>query len=75
VEIWNPEKEETLTFVTNNLKLAAATIAAIYKDCWQIELFFKAIRHNLRIKTSMITTACSTPAANSIFCHREIGLI
>ena len=56
VQIWNPEKEETLTFVTNNLKLAAATIAAIYKDRWQIELFFKAIKQNLRIKTFVGTS-------------------
>ncbi len=56
VEIWNPEKEETLTFVTNNLKLAAATIAAIYKDRWQIELFFKALKQNLRIKTFVGTS-------------------
>jgi len=56
VEIWNPEKEETLTFVTNNLKLAAATIADIYKDRWQIELFFKALKQNLRIKTFVGTS-------------------
>lgn len=56
VEIWNPEKEETLTFVTNNPKLAAATIAAIYKDRWQIELFFKALKQNLRIKTFVGTS-------------------
>jgi hypothetical protein len=56
VQIWNPEKQETLTFVTNNLKLAAATIAAIYKDRWQIELFFKALKQNLRIKTFVGTS-------------------
>ncbi len=56
VEISIPEKEETLTFLTNNLKLAAATIAAIYKDRWQIELFFKAIKQNLRIKTFVGTS-------------------
>ena len=56
VEIWNPEKEETLIFLTNNVKLAAATIAAIYKDRWQIELFFKAIKQNLRIKTFVGTS-------------------
>jgi len=38
-------------FLTNNFKLAAATIAAIYKDRWQVELFFKAIKQNLKIKT------------------------
>ncbi len=38
------------TFLTNNFKLAASTIAAIYKDRWQVELFFKAIKQNLQIK-------------------------
>ena len=37
-------------FITNNFKLAASTIAAIYKDRWQVELFFKAIKQNLKIK-------------------------
>lgn len=38
-------------FLTNNFKLSASTIAAIYKDRWQVELFFKAIKQNLKIKT------------------------
>jgi IS4 transposase len=38
-------------FWTNAFHLAAATITAIYKQRWQIELFFKAIKQNLRIKT------------------------
>ena len=37
-------------FLTNNFALSAATIAAIYKDRWQVELFFKAIKQNLKIK-------------------------
>lgn len=37
-------------FLTNNFLLCAATIAAIYKDRWQVELFFKAIKQNLKIK-------------------------
>jgi len=40
VEYWNEEKQEILVFFTNLLHLAAATIAAIYKDRWQVELFF-----------------------------------
>ena len=56
VEKWDPLKEEIITFVTNNLKLAASTIAAIYKDRWQIEIFFKAIKQNLRIKTFVGTS-------------------
>lgn len=37
-------------FLTNNFKLSASTIAAIYKERWQVELFFKAIKQNLKIK-------------------------
>lgn len=37
-------------FLTNHFTLSAKTIAAIYKDRWQVELFFKAIKQNLKIK-------------------------
>ena len=37
-------------FLTNNFALPAATIAALYKKRWQVELFFKWIKQNLRIK-------------------------
>jgi hypothetical protein len=57
VTIWNKEKEEEMEFVTNNMKLGATTIAAIYKDRWQIELFFKALKQLLRIKTFVGTSA------------------
>lgn len=56
VEIYDPEKDQNMIFVTNNFKLAARTIADIYKDRWQIELFFKTIKQNLRIKTFVGTT-------------------
>lgn len=45
------EGKANLVFITNDGKLAASTIAAIYKDRWQIELFFKAIKQGLRIKS------------------------
>jgi len=57
IEVWDPEEEKVLVFVTNNLKLGATTIAAIYKDRWQIEIFFKALKQNLKIKTFVGTTA------------------
>jgi hypothetical protein len=41
----------TYSFLTNNFDLPATTIAAIYKDRWQIELFFKWIKQNLKIKS------------------------
>ncbi len=43
-------------FLTNHLKFGPTTIAAIYKERWQIELFFKALKQNLRIKTFVGTT-------------------
>ena len=44
------ESGKIYTFLTHNLKLSAVTIAAIYKGRWQVELFFKAIKQNLKIK-------------------------
>jgi len=57
VEVYDPEQEITLVFLTNHLALGATTIAAIYKDRWQIELFFKALKQNLKIKTFVGTSA------------------
>jgi len=54
--VWVEEKQETLVLVTNHLKLAASTIAAIYKERWAIELFFKAIKQGLKIKTFVGTS-------------------
>ena len=51
VEVWDAQKQQTLVFLTNHDQFAASTIAAIYKDRWQIELFFKALKQNLKIKT------------------------
>jgi hypothetical protein len=44
-------------FLTNHLTLGASTVAAIYKERWQIELFFKALKQNLRVKTFVGTSA------------------
>lgn len=48
---------ERLTFLTNHLGLGPTTIARIYKDRWQIELFFKALKQHLRVKTFVGTSA------------------
>ena len=56
IEVWVEDKQCTLAFVTNHPRLAASTISAIYKDRWQIELFFKAIKQSLRIKTFIGTS-------------------
>jgi hypothetical protein len=57
VEAIREDTGETLVFLTNHFGLGASTIAAIYKDRWQIELFFKALKQNLKIKTFVGTSA------------------
>jgi len=57
VEVDDPDKHGTLVFLTNHLDFGATTIAAIYKDRWQVELFFKALKQNLKIKTFVGTSA------------------
>lgn len=57
LSVLDPESGEVLEFLTNNLKLSPSTIAAIYKSRWQIELFFKALKQNLKIKTFLGTSA------------------
>ena len=47
----DPDTHKRLVFLTNNFVLPALTIARVYKCRWQIELFFKWIKQNLRIKT------------------------
>lgn len=53
----DPATERELVFLTNHLELSATTVAAIYKERWQIELLFKALKQNLRIKTFVGTSA------------------
>ena len=57
IEVWVPDKQETLVLVTNQLHWSAQTIAAIYKERWQIELFFKALKQYLKIKSFVGTSA------------------
>ena len=57
IEAVREDTGETLVFLTNHHGLGASTIAAIYKDRWAVELFFKALKQNLKIKTFVGTTA------------------
>jgi hypothetical protein len=56
VVVWLEDKQEEMVLLTNHLDFAPSTIAAIYKERWQIELFFKAIKQNLKIKTFVGTS-------------------
>lgn len=51
VKYWDKEQEKTLLFLTNNMELPALTIARLYKERWQIELFFKWIKQHLKVKS------------------------
>jgi len=57
IEVLDPETGQVLVFLSNHLEFGATTVAAIYKERWQIELFFKALKQNLRVKTFVGTTA------------------
>jgi len=56
VRFYDEETKKTYEFMTNNFDLSAKTIAAIYKSRWDIELFFKWIKQNLKIKTFIGTS-------------------
>jgi hypothetical protein len=51
IRYYDAETANTFVFLTNNFKLSAVTIAALYKDRWGIELFFKWIKQHLKIQT------------------------
>jgi hypothetical protein len=56
IRFYDEKRKKTLVFLTNNFRLAASTIARVYKSRWQIELFFKWIKQNLKIKSFLGTS-------------------
>ena len=51
VKFFDSENKKTLVFLTNNFELSAQDIALLYKQRWQVELFFKWIKQHLKVKT------------------------
>ena len=51
VKFYDEEKRRTFVFLTNNFDLSANQIAYLYKNRWQVELFFKWIKQHLKIKS------------------------
>jgi hypothetical protein len=56
VSVWDERNEQTIELLTNHPTLSASTIARIYRERWQIELFFKALKQNLKVKTFVGTS-------------------
>ncbi|MDQ1470793.1 MAG: hypothetical protein QOJ99_2273 [Bryobacterales bacterium] len=56
VVVWDPVGEREIVLLTNLLEFGSTTIAAIYKDRWEIELFFKALKQNLKVKSFVGTS-------------------
>ena len=54
--VWDADNDREIVLLTNLLEFGATTIAAIYKERWQIELFFKALKQNLTVKTFVGTS-------------------
>lgn len=83
VSYTDPESGKVLVFLTNNFDLPALTIAQLYKCRWQVELFFKWIKQNLRIKHFFGTSASAVKTqvwiAVSVYViaaiiHKQLGL-
>ncbi len=56
VKFFDEENKKTLVFLTNNFELSSQDIALLYKQRWQVELFFKWIKQHLKVKTFWGTT-------------------
>lgn len=56
IVVWDHDNQREIVLLTNHLEFGATTIAEIYKDRWKIELFFKALKQNLKIKTFVGTS-------------------
>ena len=56
IEVWDKDNEKIIVLLTNHVNFGSTTISSIYKDRWQIEIFFKTIKQNLKIKTFVGTS-------------------
>lgn len=50
VKYWDEEQEREFTFITNAMHISALQVAELYKNRWQVELFFKWLKQHLKIK-------------------------
>lgn len=59
IVVWDPVGEREIVLLTNLLEFGSTTIASIYKDRWEIELFFKTLKQHLKVKTFVGTSKCA----------------
>jgi hypothetical protein len=77
IEIWDEEQQKALVFLTNHLEFGYDDDCRhLYKDRWKVELFFKAIKQNLKIKTFLGTSANAvhTPNLDGIDCDAIVAV-
>lgn len=77
VAIYKEEDNKVIEVITNNLQWEAATIGALYKRRWQIEIFFKLLKQNLQIKTFLGTSenACKSQIFMAMIVYLLLELI
>ena len=78
VSYFDAETNKRLKFLTNNFTLPALTIAQIYKQRWQVELFFKWIKQHLRIKAfygCALSQSCPAVKSTTSSGSRQAGLL
>ncbi len=51
VVVWDDKNKTEIVLLTNHLRFGSTTISSIYKERWQIEVFFKTLKQNLKVKT------------------------
>jgi Domain of unknown function (DUF4372)/Transposase DDE domain len=56
IVVWDEENKRKIELLTNHFRLRATTIGSIYRDRWEIELFFKVLKQHLKIKTFVGTS-------------------
>jgi len=77
VAVYNIENKKTIELITNQLKWSAATISSLYKKRWDIELFFKALKQNLQVKTFIGTSenAVKSQIFVALICYLLLELL
>lgn len=71
VKYYDEELDREFVFITNNMELSVEKIALLYKNRWQVELFFKWIKQHLRVKSFWgMHDECSQDT--SVLCHHNI---